>query len=83
MLELIYDWLYQLIQLAISLLFSPYPPPPRKNVDGPRIAIIGAGITGVSSAAHCIGHGAQPVIFEAGPREHLGGIWSVSRRRLY
>ncbi|EHK97331.1 putative Dimethylaniline monooxygenase [Glarea lozoyensis 74030] len=42
----------------------------------PKIAIIGAGLTGVSAAAHCVGHGFDVQIFEAGPKEHLGGIWS-------
>lgn len=42
-----------------------------------KVAIIGAGITGVTSAAHCIGHGFDVVIFEAGDENSLGGIWSV------
>lgn len=38
------------------------------------------GITGVTSAAHCVGHGFDVVIFDAGTKEQLGGIWSVSFR---
>jgi len=78
MFDTISHWLYQLVQFWVSLLFSPHPPPPRKHINGPRVAVIGAGITGVSAAAHCIGHGCEPVIFEAGSRPNLGGIWSVS-----
>ncbi|THV06599.1 FAD/NAD(P)-binding domain-containing protein [Dendrothele bispora CBS 962.96] len=67
---------YQLIQWLIAKLLSPTPPPPHAKLSRPRIAIIGAGLTGVSSAAHCVGHGFDVVIFEAGPKEHLGGIWA-------
>lgn len=70
-------FLYQIWQLAINLLLSPEPPKPGARLLRPRIAIIGAGLTGVSSAAHCIGHGFDVQIFEAGPRKNLGGIWSV------
>ncbi|KYG39843.1 hypothetical protein M433DRAFT_9795 [Acidomyces richmondensis BFW] len=53
MFDMIYHWLYQLVQFWISLFFSPRQPPPRKYHSGPRVAVIGAGITGVSAAAHC------------------------------
>lgn len=72
------DWCYQIIQTLLVHLFSPNPPQPKQRLPGPRIAIIGAGITGVSSAAHCIGHGYEVNIFEAGDKQHLGGIWSVN-----
>ncbi|CAH7688361.1 hypothetical protein BY996DRAFT_4581794 [Phakopsora pachyrhizi] len=39
----------------------------------PRVAVIGAGITGVASAAHLITHGFEVVLFDR--RDHLGGIW--------
>ncbi|KAK5989735.1 putative monooxygenase [Cladobotryum mycophilum] len=42
----------------------------------PRIAVIGAGITGVSAAAHIIGHGFDVTIFESRGKANLGGIWS-------
>lgn len=71
-------WIFQVIQPIIIKIFSPDPPPPRHHLPGPRIAIIGAGITGVSSAAHCVGHGFEVTLFEAGDEKHLGGIWSVS-----
>jgi hypothetical protein len=58
------------------------PPRPSKEVGRPKIAIIGAGITGVMAAAHCIGHGFDVVIFEANSQKNLGGIWSV-RQILY
>jgi NADPH-dependent 2,4-dienoyl-CoA reductase/sulfur reductase-like enzyme len=70
--------LYQIWQWLLDKLFSPSPPPPNAHLHRPKVAVIGAGLTGVSSAAHCIGHGFDVHIFEAGPREYLGGIWSVS-----
>ncbi|KAI9808355.1 MAG: hypothetical protein M1827_007504 [Pycnora praestabilis] len=69
-------WIYYLIQWVLDKVLSPTPPPPHAQLSRPRIAIIGAGLTGVASASHCVGHGFDVVIFEAGPREHLGGIWS-------
>jgi heterodisulfide reductase subunit A-like polyferredoxin len=73
-------FLYQLIQWFLDKLLSPNPPQPGVKLGGPRIAIIGAGLTGVSAASHCVGHGFDVQIFEAGPREQLGGIWSVSQQ---
>lgn len=70
-------WLYQAWQFFVSKFLSPDPPPPNAHLRRPRIAIIGAGLTGVSAAAHCVGHGFDVVIFEADGRENLGGIWSV------
>jgi cation diffusion facilitator CzcD-associated flavoprotein CzcO len=70
-------FLYQVLQWLIDKILSPNPPDPTKRLpDRPKIAIIGAGITGVTAAAHCIGHGFDVVIFEAGTEENLGGIWS-------
>jgi hypothetical protein len=70
-------FLYQLWQALIDKLLSPVPPLVNSELGRPKIAIIGAGLTGVSAAAHCVGHGFDVQIFEAGPKEHLGGIWSV------
>lgn len=39
-----------------------------------RIAIVGAGITGISTAAHYLAHGFEVVIFEQA--DTIGGIWS-------
>jgi cation diffusion facilitator CzcD-associated flavoprotein CzcO len=69
-------WLYQLLQFVLDKVFSPAPPPPNPKLRRPRIAVIGAGLTGVSAASHCIGHGFDVMIFEADGREHLGGIWA-------
>jgi monoamine oxidase len=69
---------YQLLQWLLDKLLSPHPPIPGVQLSRPKIAIIGAGLTGVSAASHCVGHGFDVHIFEAGPREELGGIWSVS-----
>lgn len=66
------------MQWLLDKILSPASPNPNKRLGRPKIAIIGAGITGVSSAAHCVGHGFDVVIFEAGDEKSLGGIWSVS-----
>lgn len=75
------QWQFQLFfnifQWFADKVFSPSPPGPSTRLGRPKIAVIGAGITGVTSAAHCIGHGFDVVIFEAGDEHSLGGIWSV------
>ncbi|PFH61840.1 hypothetical protein XA68_16071 [Ophiocordyceps unilateralis] len=68
--------LYQLLQWLVGKALSPRPPPANGTAQRPRIAVIGAGITGVTAASHICGHGFDAVIFEAGPEEHVGGIWS-------
>ncbi|KAK3897903.1 hypothetical protein C8A05DRAFT_19423 [Staphylotrichum tortipilum] len=68
--------LFQLFQWLVDKILSPNPPSPRTRPGRPRIAVIGAGITGVTSAAHCVGHGFDVTIFEAGGEDELGGIWS-------
>ncbi|OTB00527.1 hypothetical protein M426DRAFT_234727 [Hypoxylon sp. CI-4A] len=74
------QWLFQIgfgiFQWFADKIFSPTPPGPSTRLGRPKIAVIGAGITGVTSAAHCIGHGFDVVLFEAGDRNSLGGIWS-------
>ncbi|KAH7031649.1 monooxygenase [Microdochium trichocladiopsis] len=70
-------FVYQLLQWLIDLVLSPTPPPPGANLNRPKIAIIGAGITGVTSAAHCVGHGFDVTIFEGSDEKtSVGGIWS-------
>ena len=71
-------FLYQIVQWILDKVLSPTPPPPHAELKRPKIAIIGAGLTGVSAASHCVGHGFDCRIFEAGPQKNLGGIWSVS-----
>lgn len=71
-------FIFQIFQWLVGIILSPNPPTPSSHLTRPKIAIIGAGITGVSAAAHCIGHGFDVVIFEAGSKKNLGGIWSVS-----
>lgn len=73
---------YQAGQYLTRKILSPAPPDANKPLSRPKIAIIGAGITGVSSAAHIVGHGFDCTIFEAGNADQLGGIWSVSRQIL-
>lgn len=78
----IISFFYMIFQGILNWIFAPSPPPPSSIANGlpkKRVAIIGAGLTGVSSAAHCIGHGFDVQIFESRPKnEGLGGIWSVS-----
>ena len=76
------QWFYGVIQWLFASLLSPTPPPPNAVLSRPRIAVIGAGLTGVSAAAHCVGHGFDVTIFEAGDEKNLGGIWSVSHTAL-
>ncbi|EPE09392.1 flavin-binding monooxygenase-like protein [Ophiostoma piceae UAMH 11346] len=67
---------FQLWQDALDKFLSPNPPDPNIKLGRPKVAIVGAGITGITSAAHCVGHGFDVVLFEAGGSDHLGGIWS-------
>lgn len=69
--------LYSLLQWILDYFLSPNPPPPHARLGRPRIAVIGAGLTGVSAASHCVGHGFDVTVFEAGSEKNLGGIWSV------
>jgi heterodisulfide reductase subunit A-like polyferredoxin len=71
-------WLYLHAQWLLDKLLSPRPPTENAVLSRPKIAVIGAGLTGVSAAAHCVGHGFDVCIFEAGSEQNLGGIWSVS-----
>jgi len=68
--------IYWIWQTLLDTLLSPTPPRPNAHLSRPRIAVIGAGLTGVSAASHCIGHGFDTVIFEAGSRDAVGGIWA-------
>lgn len=69
-------WLYTFIQWILAKIFSPNPPTPGARLRRPKIAVIGAGLTGVSAAAHCVGHGFEVTLFEAGDKDQLGGIWA-------
>ncbi|KIP08184.1 hypothetical protein PHLGIDRAFT_127213 [Phlebiopsis gigantea 11061_1 CR5-6] len=68
------DLLYFLAQLPIIWAFKPPRPPKELKNNRGRIAIIGAGLTGVSSAAHAIAHGFDVAIYEK--NDSVGGIWS-------
>ncbi|KAH6976867.1 hypothetical protein EDB80DRAFT_768541 [Ilyonectria destructans] len=72
-------FLYGLLQWLTDKLLSPIPPRPNAKLRRPNIAVIGAGITGVTSAAHCVGHGFGTVIFEGGSEDQVGGIWTWKR----
>lgn len=69
-------FVYQILQWILDKILSPTPPPPGAQLSRPKIAVIGAGLTGVSAASHCVGHGFECAIFEAGDRKALGGIWA-------
>ncbi|THH13712.1 hypothetical protein EW146_g6535 [Bondarzewia mesenterica] len=66
---------YILCQVLLIYIFKPAPPESNelKKPFG-RIAVIGAGLTGISSAAHAIAHNFEVVIYEASDRP--GGIWA-------
>ncbi|GAA5884981.1 hypothetical protein JCM6882_007179 [Rhodosporidiobolus microsporus] len=68
-------YLLQVYQLGVRLVFAGHyhPLPPGEKKAG-RIAVIGAGLTGVASAAHAVDHGFDVVIFEAA--SDVGGIWA-------
>lgn len=72
---------YLIFQKILRYVFSPVPPPPttgKSGVPQKRVAVIGAGVTGISSAAHCVGHGFDVQVFESRSQDKgLGGIWSV------
>ncbi|KAL4808066.1 hypothetical protein BDV18DRAFT_134186 [Aspergillus unguis] len=75
-----FSFFYMIFQSIISWIFAPGPPPSgpiANSLPKKRVAIIGAGLTGVSSAAHCVGHGFDVQLFEKRTKEKgLGGIWS-------
>ncbi|KAJ5391085.1 hypothetical protein N7509_006575 [Penicillium cosmopolitanum] len=76
-----FTWFYLILQAVLRYIFSPVPPPlttgDKKDVPKRKVAVIGAGVTGISSAAHCVGHGLDVQIFESRPQDQgLGGIWS-------
>lgn len=84
--------LYVGLQYILAYLFTPPAPGNKTSHEQTRrqpfgrIAVIGAGLTGVSSAAHCIAHGFEVVIFES--KDKTGGIWAdvnkcVSLSSLY
>ena len=68
--------IYGLMQWVLIKVFAPYPPKPHATLSRPKIAVIGAGLTGVSAASHIVGHGFDVHIFEAGSKENVGGIWT-------
>jgi hypothetical protein len=84
---LVYQWLLNKIlspgrfmnSFTRNLFFNyrEVPPAPGAKLHHPRIAVIGAGLTGVAAASHCVGHGFDATIFEAGDKESVGGIWAV------
>ncbi|KAF8881591.1 hypothetical protein BD779DRAFT_1545656 [Infundibulicybe gibba] len=75
---LIWQAYYILVQSIIIALFKPPVPRSSHHPRRPhgRIAVIGAGLTGVSSAAHAIAHNFDVVIYESKSRDGLGGIWA-------
>ena len=90
--NLIVAVLYTTCQRFIAFVFAPPRLPKGAKVGQPRgrIAIIGGGLTGVSSAAHgasglycsaeiaAIGHGFDVALFDE--KDKLGGIWADVNR---
>lgn len=69
------SYIYQLIQVVIAYCFAPKLPSQHPNQKPlGHVAIIGAGITGISTASHLIGHGFEVTIFD--DTKEIGGIWS-------
>ncbi|KWU44702.1 FAD/NAD(P)-binding domain-containing protein [Rhodotorula sp. JG-1b] len=65
---------YVLYQKILHLLFvTPGGPHLNPKPHG-HIAVIGAGLTGVASAANFIDHGFEVTLFEA--EQHVGGVWA-------
>jgi hypothetical protein len=78
----IFSIFYFLTQTFFAWIFGPsrHQTKSFQGLPKRKIAIIGAGLTGISSAAHCVSHGFEVKIFEArGKEKGLGGIWSVSQ----
>lgn len=46
-------FIYQIIQFFLDKILSPKPPADKEELQRPKIAVIGAGLTGVSAASHC------------------------------
>ncbi|WFD23403.1 hypothetical protein MEQU1_002092 [Malassezia equina] len=69
----IFIYVYELIQCLVSCMFSPIPPKP-DSVKFGHVAVVGAGLTGISTASQLISHGFDVTIFEAG--SETGGIWA-------
>ncbi|KAI0340979.1 FAD/NAD(P)-binding domain-containing protein [Trametopsis cervina] len=66
---------YMFLQSLIVLVFKPPKPKTGKHIKyRGRIAVVGGGLTGVSSAAHAAAHGFDVVIYEKSDR--VGGIWA-------
>lgn len=78
---------YVVFQKIIAFLFAPkyraYRNPfthrPLPEIDDEHktrghVAVIGAGLTGIATAAHCISYGYEVTIFEQ--RDFVGGIWA-------
>ena len=68
---------YQWIQLLIAFFFSPQQPSKSQPCFG-HVAIVGAGLTGISTASQLIAQGFQVTLFEAG--SETGGIWANVNR---
>lgn len=79
-----YSFKYPLFsrQLSFSTLLDlsekqEQPAPYQAKPLRPRVAIIGAGITGVAAACHILDAGYECHIFEAGSEESIGGVWTT------
>lgn len=67
-------YIYECIEVLISYFFSPLPPVPRPENKFGHVAVIGAGLSGISTASQLVAQGFQVTIFEADSES--GGIWA-------
>lgn len=63
----VYTW----VQVLIRIVFSP---PKPTAVPFGHVAVIGAGVTGISTASQLISHGFEVTIFD--DNDKIGGIWT-------
>lgn len=66
-------YIYEVVQLFVAWMFSPVVP---QNPHGKlgKVAVVGAGLSGISTASQLVSRGFDVTIFEAGSKP--GGIWT-------
>lgn len=75
MIKFISAIVYAMCQRIITLMYKPHVPKRHATVRSRgRVAVIGAGMSGISAAAHAFSHGFDVIIYEES--DHLGGIWA-------
>ncbi|GAA96757.1 uncharacterized protein L969DRAFT_67256 [Mixia osmundae IAM 14324] len=74
----IVSFIYRFVQHCIAFVFAPSLPPPQdqRNAAYGHVAVIGAGVSGVSTAAHLIGNGFLVTLYDDSPAKAPGGVWA-------